>query len=62
MPFEVAKSGSGYVVKRADTGKVKSHHASKAKANAAIRAIYANDPAIRHEVKNHEIRPLKKRK
>lgn len=60
MPFGIKKSGNGAVIYRKDTGKVKSHHASVAMAKKAIAAIYANDPKLRSEVKNHEIQPRKK--
>jgi hypothetical protein len=43
MPYNVRKSGSKYVVVSKQTGKVKSHHATKAKAQSSVRAIYANE-------------------
>lgn len=42
MPWEVRSQGEKWVVVRADTGKVVSHHATKEKAKAAMRARYAN--------------------
>lgn len=42
MPWKVRKSGSQWVVVKADTGKVVSHHKSKRKAQASIRARHAN--------------------
>jgi len=38
MPWKV----KGTTVVRADTGEVVSHHATKEKAKAAVRAMYAN--------------------
>lgn len=38
MPYRVVKSGSGYAIKKADTGKVVGHSTSKAKAEASVRA------------------------
>ena len=38
MPYKVAKSGKGYVIKKADSGKVVGHSTSKAKAEASVRA------------------------
>ena len=37
MPVTIKKSGEGYVVVEKDSGKVKSHHASREKAEAAAR-------------------------
>ncbi len=43
MPYSIrtTKGGGADLIKK-DTGKKVSHHSSKAKAQAAIRAIYAN--------------------
>lgn len=41
MPYTIKSTGSGAVLLK--HGKVVSHHASKEKAEAAIRAIYANE-------------------
>lgn len=41
-PWKVEKSGSGYVIKRSDTGKVVGHSKTKAKAVASLRARYAS--------------------
>ena len=43
MPWAVKKQGSQYVVAKKTTGKVSSHHATKEKAQASIRARYANE-------------------
>lgn len=42
MPWKAKKQGEDWVVVRSDTGKVVSHHESKEKAEAAVRARYAN--------------------
>lgn len=43
MPWKVgAKDSKGYQIKRADTGKVVGHSKTKAKAQASVRARYAN--------------------
>mgnify|MGYP001054888568 CR=1 FL=1 len=42
MPWKVEKSGSGYAIKRSDTGKVVGHSKSKKKAMASLRARYAS--------------------
>ncbi len=42
MPYIVRKQGGKWVKIKKATGEVISHHASKAKALAAIRAKYAN--------------------
>lgn len=43
MPWNIRKTkGGGANLVNKITGKVKSHHASPAKAKAALRAIYAN--------------------
>jgi len=60
MPWKIRKTSSGAEIVRRDTGKVKSHHASVAMAKKALGAIFANSPGLRNEVKNHEIKPLKK--
>lgn len=41
MPYAVRKAGGGYQVVKKDGGKVMGTHASKAKAQAQIRAIHA---------------------
>jgi len=43
MPYRIEHRGSEWVVIKKDTGKVKSHHTSKAKAEASIRASYAGE-------------------
>jgi hypothetical protein len=35
MPYEIKKSGSGYALVNKETGKVKSHHSTKGKAQAS---------------------------
>ena len=43
MPWKVKKSkGGGYDIVRADTGKKVGHSATKSKAQASVRARYAN--------------------
>lgn len=44
MPWSArkSKSGSGYDIVKSDTGKVVGHSETKAKAEASIRARYAN--------------------
>jgi hypothetical protein len=42
MPYKVRKQGSKYLVVNADTGDVKGTHATKTKAMAQLRALYAN--------------------
>jgi hypothetical protein len=43
MPWKVVKSkGSGYDIVKADTGKKVGHSDSKVKADASVRARYAN--------------------
>jgi hypothetical protein len=43
MPYKVVKSGGGYKVKSTDTGKTHSSKPMpKAKAQAQMRALYAN--------------------
>jgi hypothetical protein len=42
MPWHTEKRGKYTVVVNSDTGKVKSRHATLAKAKACIRAMYAN--------------------
>jgi hypothetical protein len=65
MPWKIrkTKSGGANLVNKI-TGKVKSHHASPAKAKAALRAIYANwkpsgAEAERIHIRNSDIRPRK---
>lgn len=44
MPYSIRKAGErDYELVKKDTGEVVSHHKSKAKAEAAIRAIYAHE-------------------
>ncbi|MFA5626133.1 MAG: DUF2188 domain-containing protein [Thiohalomonadaceae bacterium] len=43
MPYKVKRQGDKWVVVKKDSGKVVSHHATKEKAQSAIRAIYANE-------------------
>ena len=42
MPWGVKKQGKGYAIIRKDTGKVVGHSTTKAKAQASVRARYAN--------------------
>jgi hypothetical protein len=42
MPWKVKRSGKKWVIVKADTGKVVGHSSSKAKAEASVRARYAN--------------------
>jgi hypothetical protein len=41
MPYAIRKRATGYVVINKATGKVKSHHKTKEKALASVRATYA---------------------
>jgi len=46
MPYKVTKStakGDGYDIKNKDTGKKVGHSDTKAKAEASVRARYANE-------------------
>lgn len=43
MPYRVKKQGDKWVIVRADTGAVVGHSDSKAKAEASVRARYANE-------------------
>lgn len=43
MPYKVQKSKSGWIIKRADTGKVVGHSSSKKKALASVRARLAGE-------------------
>jgi len=38
MPYKVSKTGKGYTIKKAGSGKVVGHSSSKAKAKASVRA------------------------
>lgn len=58
MPWGIKKSGSQFVIYRRDTGKIKSHHANKGKAEAALRAIYANSGP---ELRTEDIKPLRRK-
>ena len=42
MPYAIKKSGSKWQVVNKDTGRVLGTHPSKAKAEAQLRAVYAN--------------------
>jgi hypothetical protein len=44
MPYAVRKRGKKYVVINKNTGHVKGRHATKAKAQRQLRALYANAP------------------
>ncbi len=54
MPYGVKKQGNGWVKYKKDTGKIVSHHDTKEKAQASIKAYYAN--------KNENIIPNKELK
>lgn len=43
MPWKAVKRGSKWVVIKETTGKVVGTHSSKQKANAQVRALYANE-------------------
>jgi hypothetical protein len=48
MPWKVKKaSGSGYDIVKSDTGEKVGHSETKAKAEASVRARYANTPEAR---------------
>ena len=42
MPYMLAKKGSSYVVVKKSDGKVMGTHATKEKAKAQMKALYAN--------------------
>jgi len=42
MPYEIRKRGSKYLVVNAKTGDAKGTHDTRAKAEAQLRALYAN--------------------
>lgn len=42
MPYRVVKRGKKWALVNKNTGKTKSHHPSRAKAQGAARAIYAS--------------------
>jgi hypothetical protein len=42
MPWKVKKGKSGWLIVRADTGEVVGHSDTKKKAQASVRARYAN--------------------
>jgi hypothetical protein len=42
MPWTVKKQGKGWAIVKSDTGKVVGHSTSKKKAQASVRARYAN--------------------
>ena len=44
MPYLVKKQGSKWVIVKKTTGQVVGHSDSKAKAQASVRARYANEP------------------
>ncbi len=48
MPYKIRKTRSGWVRVKASTGEVVSHHKTKAKALAAVRAVYANERRKQH--------------
>jgi hypothetical protein len=64
MPYKIVKSGSGYKVKNKETGKTYSKEPmSKAKAQAQMRAMYANMHEAEHAATAAEVnrgRRLKK--
>ena len=43
MPYQIKKQGSQYVVTKKSGGRVLGTHSSKARAQAQVRAIYANE-------------------
>ena len=43
MPYSVKKQGNRFAIVRSDTGKVVGHSATKAQAQASVRARYANE-------------------
>lgn len=49
MPWKAKKNprGKGWLIVRSDTGEVVGHSASKAQAQASVRARYANTPEAR---------------
>jgi hypothetical protein len=47
VPYRVAKQGEKYAIINKDTGKTVGHSDTKAKAEASVRARYANEPAAK---------------
>lgn len=43
MPYKVVKQGAKYAIVNKDTGKTVGHSETKAKAEASVRARYANE-------------------
>jgi hypothetical protein len=43
MPYEIKKQGARYAIVNKDTGKTVGHSDTKAKAEASVRARYANE-------------------
>ena len=50
MPYKIVQDGSGFKVVVRDTGKQMGVHPTKAKAQAQLAALYANDPHVKFEV------------
>ena len=44
MPYKIEQQGEKFKVINSDTGKIHGEHASRAKAEAQLRALYANEP------------------
>jgi hypothetical protein len=65
MPWKAQKAkGGGYDIVRADTGKKVGHSATKAEAEASVRARYANSPEAKKMPmgKTHKGMPMRKGK
>ena len=52
MPYNIKKQGDKWVKINKETGKVVSHHDSKEKAEASVRAYYANRGKLKEFIKN----------
>ena len=52
MPYIIRKNGDKYEIVKEDTGKVVGHSDTKEKAQASIRARYANEPNYKFNEKN----------
>ena len=52
MPYSIKKQGDKWVKVKKDTGEVVSHHDTKEKALASIRAYYANRNKLKEMIKS----------
>jgi len=49
MPYKIEQNGEKFDIVNSETGDVKGTHASRAKAEAQLRALYANEPAAENK-------------